>query len=109
MHDARENLEAPTSQRKQRRSPNRYTGYMSLMSESVEIEPSSFEESMQQPLWFYVMVEEYGSIIRNSVWEVVPRLKDKLVVGSRWIYKVRQVADASVKKQKSRFVSKGFS
>jgi hypothetical protein len=73
MHDARENVGAPTSQRRQRRSPDRYTGYMALMSESVEIEPSSFEEAVQQPVWVDAMVEEYDSIIRNSVWEVVPR------------------------------------
>ena len=46
MHDARKNVGAPTSQHMQRRSPNQYTGYMALMSESVEIEPSSFEEAM---------------------------------------------------------------
>jgi len=46
MHDARENVEAPTSHRRQRRSPNQYTSYMALMSESVEIDSSSFKEEM---------------------------------------------------------------
>lgn len=46
MHDVRENVGAPTSQHRQRRSLDRYTSYMALMSESVEIEPSSFEEAM---------------------------------------------------------------
>ena len=32
MLDATEHVGAPTSQRRQRRSPNRYTGYMALMS-----------------------------------------------------------------------------
>ena len=31
------------------------------------------------------------------------------VVGSRWIYKVKHVADGSVEKYKTRFVEKGFS
>ena len=81
MHDARENVGAPTSQHKQRRSLDRYIGYMSLMSESVESEPSSFEKAIQQPVWVDAMVEEYDSIIRNSVWEVVPRPKENSVVG----------------------------
>eukprot|EP00253_Pinus_taeda_P034050 PITA_34050 len=55
------------------------------------------------------MVEEYDSIIMNSAWEVVPRPDNKSVVGSRWIYKVKQVIDGSVEKHKSRFVAKGFS
>jgi hypothetical protein len=33
----------------------------------------------------------------------------KSVVGSRWIYKVKQAADGSVEKYKARFVAWGFS
>ena len=43
MHDARDNVGAPTSQCRKRRSPEWYTSYMALMSKSVEIEPYSFE------------------------------------------------------------------
>ena len=64
---------------------------------------------MQQPIWVYAMVEEYDSIIRNSAWEVVPRLVGKSVVGSRWIYNMKQVADGSVEKYKAIFVARGFS
>ena len=55
------------------------------------------------------MVEEYDSIIRNSAWEVVPRLVTKSVVGSRWICKVKQATDGSVEKYKARFATRGFS
>lgn len=55
------------------------------------------------------MVEEYNSIIWNSVWDVVPRPANKSVVSSRWLYKVKQVADGSVEKHKARFVGQGFS
>eukprot|EP00253_Pinus_taeda_P011121 PITA_11121 len=55
------------------------------------------------------MVEEYDSILCNSVWDVVPRLGDKLVVSSCWLYKVKQAADGSVEKHKARFVARGFS
>ena len=44
IHDVRENVRTPTSHHRKRRSPDRYTGYMVLISESVEVEPSSFEE-----------------------------------------------------------------
>ena len=44
------------------------------------------------------MVEEYDSIIRNNAWEVVPRPMGKSVVGSRWIYKVKQATYGSVEK-----------
>ena len=55
------------------------------------------------------MVEEYESIVRNSAWEIVPRLVFKSVVGSRWIYKVKKVADGSVEKYKAIFMALGFS
>lgn len=44
LHDARENVGAPTSQHRQRRSPEKYNGYMDLMSGCVLTKPSSFEE-----------------------------------------------------------------
>ena len=68
-------------------------------------EPYSFEEAAQEPTWVDAMVEEYDSIVRNSVWEIVPRPMGKLVVDSKWIYKVKQAADGSVKKYKERFVA----
>eukprot|EP00253_Pinus_taeda_P025897 PITA_25897 len=83
LEDARENVGAPSSQRRQGRSPKRYTGYMALARECFETEPSSFEEAVQQPIWVDAMVKEYDSIVRNSVWDVVPRPENKSVVSSR--------------------------
>jgi hypothetical protein len=54
------------------------------------------------------MVEEHNSIMRNDVWEIVPRLEGKLVVTSRWLYKVKHEAKGSVEKYKARFVARGF-
>ena len=51
------------------------------------------------------MIEEYYSIMKNDVWEVVPRLEKKFVVTSKWIYKIKHDADHSIKKHKARFVA----
>jgi hypothetical protein len=59
-------------------------------------------------VWQKAMMEEYASIMKNDVWEVVPRPEGK-VVGSKWIYKVKHAADKSVYKYKACFVAKGFS
>ena len=40
--DAAQNVGAPTSQRRQRQSPDRFTGYMALMRKCIVIEPYSF-------------------------------------------------------------------
>jgi len=55
------------------------------------------------------MVEEYDSIVCNSVWDVVSRPKNKSVVSSCWLYKVKKAVDGSVEKHKARFVARGFS
>ena len=54
-------------------------------------------------------MEEYASIIKNNVWEVVPRPEGKSVVTSRWLYKIKHAADGSIEKFKARFVARGFS
>jgi len=82
---------------------------MALMRTCVEIEPSSFEETVQQPFWVDAMVEKYDSIVRNIFCDVVPRLVDKSVVSSKWLYKVKQIVDGSVEKHKAMLLAIGFS
>ena len=47
--------------------------------------------------------------MKNVVWEIVPRPKGKYVVSSKWIFKIKHVADGSIEKYKARFVARGFS
>jgi hypothetical protein len=55
------------------------------------------------------MTEEYQSIIKNDVWEIVPRPKSKDVVSSKWLFKTKHAVDGSIEKYKARFVARGFS
>jgi hypothetical protein len=55
------------------------------------------------------MTEEYQSIIKNDVWEIVPKPKSKDVVLSKWLFKIKHAADGSIEKYKARFVARGFS
>jgi hypothetical protein len=55
------------------------------------------------------MTEEYQSIMKNEVWEIVPKLGNKDLVSSKWIFKIKHVADGSIEKYKARFVTRGFS
>ena len=62
---------------------------------------STFEDASQHHVWRDSMMEEYHSIMKNDVWEIVPRPEGKSVVTSRWLYKVKHVADGSVEKYKA--------
>eukprot|EP00253_Pinus_taeda_P006700 PITA_06700 len=46
--------------------------------------------------------------MKNGVWEIIPRLIDKSVVTSKWIYKIKHVIYGSIDKYKARFVAGVF-
>jgi hypothetical protein len=89
--------------------PKPFSSYTTLMCDSLEEEPTFFEEAIQRKEWADSMTEEYQSIIKNEVREIVPRPKSKDVVSSKWLFKIKYVADGSIEKYKARFVAHGFS
>ena len=42
------------------------------------------------------MIEEYESIMKNDVWEIVSRPDRKSIVTSKWIFKIKHSADGSI-------------
>jgi hypothetical protein len=91
-----------------RSKPPKRPGYMALMTQLIDVEPSSCESVSWHKVWQGTMMEEYAFIMKNDVWEVVLRPEDKKVVGSKWIYKFKHATDGSVETYKSRSVAKGF-
>jgi len=89
--------------------PERFCSYVAKATSIVDSKPTSYEEAAIQEVWREAMVEEYASIIKNNVWEVVLRPEGKPVVTSRWLYMIKHVADGSIEKFKARFVARGFS
>jgi hypothetical protein len=87
----------------------RFCSYIVMVSSIRESEPSTFEEATSRQVWREAMMEEYNSIMKNDFWEVVPRPEGKLVVTSKWLYKLKHVADGSIEKYKYCFVARGFS
>ena len=51
------------------------------------------------------MIEEYQTIMKNDVWEIVSRPKNKSVVTSKCIYKIKHAADGSIDKYKVIFLA----
>lgn len=84
------------------KKPKSYS-YMALLSNI------SYEEAIEKQVWLDAMVEEYNSIMKNEVWDLMPRPKNKSVVTSKWIYKIKHANDGSIEKYKAKFVAHGFS
>jgi len=79
------------------------------MSHIIDSKPTTNEDASRHQVWKDPMVEEYQSIMKNDVWEIVPRPEGKSVVTSRWLYKIKHGADGSIEKYKAIFVARGFS
>ena len=82
-------MEAPMGTFRESRRPKRYSSYAAYMTKLIQVEPSTFEEAVQQEFWKKAMHEEYQSIMKNGVWEIIPRPSDKTIVTSKWIYKIK--------------------
>eukprot|EP00253_Pinus_taeda_P007301 PITA_07301 len=54
------------------------------------------------------MDEELEKIERNNTWELVPRPKDKNVIGTKWVFKNKINENGEVIRNKARLVCKGY-
>jgi hypothetical protein len=54
------------------------------------------------------MDEELDQIEKNNTWNLVPRPKDKNVIGRKWVYKNKLNEDGQVTMNKARLVCKGY-
>lgn len=71
-------------------------------------EPFSYAEAAKDDRWCQAMNEEIVAMHQNGSWTVVPRPRDRNVVGSKWIYKIKYKADGSIDRFKARLVARGF-
>ena len=54
------------------------------------------------------MHEELQALDANHTWSIVSLPKNKKVVGSRWVYKIKFKTDGSIERHKARLVTQGF-
>jgi hypothetical protein len=62
------------------------------MTKLLDEEPTTFEEVVLKGQWKEAMAEENQSIMKNEVWEIVPRPKEKSMVTSKWVYKIKHAS-----------------
>jgi hypothetical protein len=54
------------------------------------------------------MNDELDQIEKNQTWDLVPRPKDKYVIGTKWFFRNKQNENGQVVRKKSRLVCKGY-
>lgn len=73
------------------------------------IEPETFTQGSKDPHWVEAMEEEMSQIEKNETWELLPCLKDKNIIGTKWVFKNKMNEDGQIIRNKARIVCKGYS
>ena len=55
------------------------------------------------------MQEELNEFERNKVWQLVPRPKNRSVIGTKWVFRNKTDVDGTLIRNKARLVAKGYS
>ena len=80
--------------------------YSSFLSQE---EPKKVEEALQDPDCVIAMQEELNQVERNEVWKLVPRPKNRTVIGTKRVFRNKMDETGVVTRNKARLVSKGYS
>ena len=75
----------------------------------AEFEPRSVKDALENESWIQAMNEEIEQIEKNKTWTLVPRPKDKNVIGKKLVFKNKLNEDGKVSRNKARLVCKGYS
>lgn len=71
-------------------------------------EPNSVKEALSNSLWTSAMKEEIAALKLNNTWKLLQRQDWMNVVGSRWVFRIKQKSDGSFERYKTCLVAKGF-
>ena len=88
-----------------RRTIAQASSYLALLSST---EPQNVTKACKDECWVKAMDEELDQIEKNNTWELVPRPKDKNVIGTKWVFKNKLNSNGEVIRNKARLVCKGY-
>lgn len=78
---------------------------------SSDDEPRTFNEAISRPdadLWYAAMTEELKIFEKIGLYEVVERPRDRKIVDSKWVFKIKRGPNGEIERYKARLVAKGF-
>ena len=75
----------------------------------AKFEPINVKDALDNESWIEAMNEEIEQIEKKKTWTLVPRPKDKNVIGRKWVFRYKLNEDGKVSRNKARLVCKGYS
>jgi hypothetical protein len=71
-------------------------------------EPQHYSEAMQDERWKKAMDIEFGALLRNDTWRLVPPRVGTNIIDCKWCIRLSKKSDGSIDRYKARLVAKGF-
>jgi hypothetical protein len=71
-------------------------------------ERRNHQEALGDSKWKSAMDLQYGALMKNHTWHLVPPKHGANVIGCKWVYKDKRKSDGSIDRYKARLVAKGF-
>jgi len=78
--------------------------FLALYAFLFNIEPKNVHEALVDSDWVTAMLEEVYQFERNKVWHLVPQPKDRLIIGTKWMFKNKLDEFGTVTRNKARLV-----
>jgi hypothetical protein len=69
---------------------------------------TSVRAALVDPNWRAAMEDEYGTLMSNGIWELVPQPRGSNVVTGKWIFTHKCLFDETFDCYKARWVLRGF-
>ncbi|KAL0682911.1 hypothetical protein Bca4012_049759 [Brassica carinata] len=88
--------------------PNKRYALTAAKPNFIDIEPRTHHQALKEKHWRDSMSKEYDSQIALRTWDLVPPSPSQNVIDTKWIYRIKLLADGMLDKYKSRFVARGF-
>lgn len=79
-----------------------------LTAQLTKIEPKTVAEALKDERWRKDMGAEIDAQIRNGTWDLVPPDESYNMVGYKWVFTVKRLADGSIDRFKAHLVAKCF-
>ena len=61
-----------------------------------DFEPRNVKDALENDNWIEAMNEEIEKIEKNNTWTLVPRPKDKNVIGTKWVFRNKLNEDGKI-------------
>ena len=84
-----------------------YKNYV-LAVQATPLEPTSFNQVVQSPDWRATMDNEIAALELNNTWSITSLPLGKILIGCKWVYRIKYHFNGSIERYKARLVAKVY-